>query len=93
VIAATRHAERLMLGKGDLRPLVYRQQGWISAVVCVDGRMAAVWRYERKGRRLEVEVEPFPRVRLTKAVRAATEQEADDLARFMGGELALRWVS
>ena len=76
----------------DLRPLVYRNQGWISAVVLVDGRMAGVWRFERKGRRLPVEIEPFPGVKLTKALRAAVEHEAEDLARFLGGELSLTWL-
>ena len=32
VIAANRHAERADAGPGDFRPLVYRNQGWISAV-------------------------------------------------------------
>jgi hypothetical protein len=90
VIAATRHAEKLMVGDDSgLKPLVYRSQGWISAVLLVDGRMAGVWRYERKGRRLDVAIEPFPGVKLTKALRSAAEEEAESLAAFMGGELAL----
>jgi hypothetical protein len=93
VLAATRHAEKLMLGKNaELRPLVYRNQGWISAVLLVDGRMAGIWRFERKGRRLPVQIEPFPGVKLTKAVRSAAEREAEDLARFLGGELSLTWL-
>ena len=89
VIAATRHAEKLM--PGDFKPLVYRPQGWISAVVCVNGRIEGVWRYERKGRKLEVRVEPFTR-RTPKPVREAVGAEAEDLARFMGGELSLSWA-
>ena len=93
VLAATRHAEKLMPGeRAELRPLVYRNQGWISAVVLVDGRMAGVWRFERKGRRLPVEIEPFPGVKITKALRGAVEHEAEDLARFLGGELSLTWL-
>ena len=91
VIAATRHAERLM-PDGDLRPLVYRQQGWISAVLFVDGRIEGVWRYERKGKRLAVEIEPFPAIKLTKRVREAAEAEAERLAEFMGGGLSLTWI-
>ena len=92
VIAATRHAEKLMPGgREEIRPLVYRGQGWISAVLLVDGRMAGVWRYERKGRRLEVVIEPFPRAKVPKAVRNAAEAEAENLGRFMGGDIALSW--
>ncbi|MFC6083635.1 winged helix DNA-binding domain-containing protein [Sphaerisporangium aureirubrum] len=38
---------------------VYRQQGWVSPVVLVNGRIAGVWRHKRAGRRLAVELEPF----------------------------------
>jgi hypothetical protein len=93
VLAATRHAEKLMPAEDPaLRPLVYRNQGWISAVLLVDGIMAGVWRFERKGKRLPVEIEPFPGVKVTKAVRAAAEREAEDAARFLGGELSLTWL-
>ena len=57
VIAATRHAEALMPGAFKAR--VHRPQGWISPVLLVGGRMAGVWRHERKGKRLLVGVEPF----------------------------------
>ena len=49
--------------------------------------MAGIWRHERKGKRLEVEVEPFRR--LPKARRAEVEAEAERLATFLDGELAL----
>jgi hypothetical protein len=95
VIAATRHAEKLIAGTDTeaLKPLIHRQQGWISAVLLIDGRMAGVWRFERKGRRIEVEIEPFPGVKLTKAARSAAEAEAEDAARFLGGELSLSWAT
>jgi hypothetical protein len=48
--------------------------------------MAGVWRHERAGRRLAVEVTPFGR--LSRAKRAAVEDEAARLAAFLGGELA-----
>lgn len=91
VIAATRHADRLM-PSDDLRPLVYRQQGWISAVLFVDGRIQGVWRHERRGRRLAVTIEPFAR-RVPRRVRDAAAAEAERLARFMGGELSLAWAT
>ena len=61
-------------------------------MLLVDGIMAGVWRFERKGRRLPVEIEPFPGMKLTKAVRSAAEREAAVLARFLGDELSLSWL-
>ena len=89
VIAATRHAERL-LPDPALKPRVYRNQGWITPVLAVGGRFDGVWRHERKGRRVVVEIEPF--AKLTKRVRAEAAEEAERLAGFLGGELALRWL-
>jgi hypothetical protein len=88
VIAATRHAERLM--PGPYRERVYRPQGWLSAVLLVGGRMDGIWRHERKGRRVEVTIEPFGR--LPRAVRPAAEAEAERLAAFFSAELALTWA-
>ena len=87
VIAATRHAEQLMPGAFKAR--VHRPQGWISPVLLVGGRMAGVWRHERKGKRLLVGVEPFAPV--PKWARAAAAAEAERLAGFLGGSLELTW--
>jgi uncharacterized protein YcaQ len=90
VLTANLHAEHFM-PNGELRPLVYRQQGWISAVVVIDGRIEGVWRYERKGRRLAVEVEPFTG-KPAPAVRTAIEQEAERIAAWLDGSLELSWT-
>lgn len=90
VVAATRHAERL-LPDPALRTRIYRNQGWLTPVLCVDGRMDGVWRFERKGKRLVVTIEPF--TRLSRATRAAAEREAESLAAFLGGSLELSWES
>jgi len=84
VVAATLHAERFL--PGPFRDRIYRPQGWLSPVLLVDGVMAGVWRHERKGRRLVVQVEPFRRA--SRAVRDAAAAEAERLAAFLGGELA-----
>jgi hypothetical protein len=67
---------------------VYRPQGWMSPVVLVNGRTTGVWRHERKGRRLLLEVEPFER--LAPWAREQLDAEAERLAAFLGGELELR---
>jgi uncharacterized protein YcaQ len=69
------------------RARVYRPQGWFSPVVLVNGRMAGVWKHERKGRRLTVEIERFGR--LPGWARAQLEAEAERLAAFLGGELSV----
>ena len=88
VIAATRQAEHFL--PGDFRDRIYRQQGWLSPVVLVDGVMAGVWRHERRGRRVAVDVEPFGR--LTAAQRSAVSDEAGRLATHLGGEPALSYA-
>ncbi len=88
VIAGTLHAERLM--PGPHKPRVYRDQGWISAVLLVNGRMDGIWKHERKGKRLTVSIEPL--TKLTKATKAAAEHEADLLAAYLGGDLTLTWT-
>jgi hypothetical protein len=87
VIVSNRQAVHLM-PPGDFRPLVFRNQGWISAVVEVDGRIEGVWRFERKGKRLVVEVEPFAG-KLKPKVRGAVEAEAERVAASLGGALSL----
>jgi hypothetical protein len=88
VVGATRHADHVL--PGALAKRVYRDQGWLSPVVLVNGRMDGVWRHERRGRQVTVEVEPF--VDLPAWARRGVEQEADRLAAFLGGPLDLRWT-
>ena len=85
VIGATRHAAELM--PGPHRALVYRDQGWVSPVLAVDGRMEGVWRYDRKGARLAVSVQPFRRQPAW--VRRGVQAEAEALASYLGGRLDL----
>jgi DNA glycosylase AlkZ-like len=89
VVGATLHAEALL--PADVpRALVYRDQGWLTPVLLVDGRMEGVWRFQRKGRRIAISIEPF-RPQGTD-VRSAAEAEAERIAGFLGGELALAWA-
>ncbi len=89
VVAASRHAEHLL--PGDLRPRVYRPQGWISPVLLVNGRMEGTWRHEIRGSRVEVVMEPF--VKAPVWVRRAAGLEAERLAAFLGCTLSLAWKS
>ncbi len=53
--------------------------------------MEGVWRHERRGRRLQVALEPFGK--LAARTRREAEGEAERLAGFLGGELELDWAS
>jgi winged helix DNA-binding protein len=86
VVAASRGAVALLDPRHKAR--VYRAQGWMSPVVLVNGRMVGVWRQARKGRRLQVEIEPFGR--LPAWARTQLEAETERLAEFLDGELELR---
>lgn len=90
--------DSFLLGQKDHRHIVerahharvYRPQGWLSPVVLVDGRVAAVWSHERTDRRLQVQVKPFDR--LSAAVRTAVRDEAEDLRRFLDShEVSIRF--
>jgi len=88
VIGSTLHAAKLMTG--DHKARVHRPQGWVSPVLFVGGRIDGVWRHERKGKRVMVDIEPFGAV--PKWVTRGAEQEAESLATFLGGSLELAWV-
>jgi Winged helix DNA-binding domain len=87
VVGASRSAPALL--DAEHRKRVYRPQGWISPVLLVNGRIEGVWRHERKGRRLVVEIEPF--AELPAWARKQAEREAARLEQFLGGELELGW--
>lgn len=38
---------------------VFRQAGWVTPTLLVDGRVEGVWGHDRVGRRIEVTVEPW----------------------------------
>jgi hypothetical protein len=87
VFAAGLRSARVL--PGDFHARIYRSQGWFSAVLVVDGRMDGVWRFDRKGKRVVVTIEPFVALK-AKAKRAAGE-EAERIAEFMERELELKW--
>ena len=86
VVNSNRGVEALL--PQAFRDAVFRQAGWISPVILVDGAIAGVWRHERKGARLDVELAPFGR--LPKWAAAQVAEEASRLAAYLGSELSLR---
>lgn len=71
----------------EARDRVYRTAGWVSATVLERGRVVGVWEHRRRGRRVEVKIEPFEP--LAERTRSAVAREAAALARYQGGELEL----
>jgi hypothetical protein len=87
-VGATRRHPAFLDSRQHAR--IYRPQGWISPVLLVNGRMVGVWRHERKGGRLHVELEPFGRLPVW--ARAQLAAEAERLAEFFDAELELKVV-
>lgn len=76
------HKEREHLVTTGRHGQIYRPQGWISPVVLVDGRAAAVWEHTLQGNRLRVQVTPFKP--LPPPVTTAIHEQAQHLAHFLG---------
>jgi winged helix DNA-binding protein len=60
---------------------VYRNQGWVSPVLLVDGRAQGVWSHVQKKDNLELRVTPFSH--LSNNVSLQLQEEASDLGRFL----------
>jgi uncharacterized protein YcaQ len=77
-IAVYRHRQTRLPEKYKAR--VYRQAGWISAVVLVGGRMVGVWEYKKKRSRTDVKVKLFEKV--DEAIKTGIEAEAQRIGKF-----------
>jgi hypothetical protein len=58
---------------------VYRNQGWISPVVLINGEIAGVWSYKLSRKALEIQIELFARVnsRIRKQIKDRAAELAD----------------
>jgi len=61
---------------------VYRNQGWLSPVVLVNGRIVAVWFLEERAKAFAVDVQPFGA--LDAKIRRGIAAEAEALGSFLG---------
>jgi uncharacterized protein YcaQ len=86
-LLAHREKEHLLSAQHYKR--VYRNQGWISPVVLMDGAIAGVWSHKLQNKKLFVDIEPFGK--LTKTAKAGIEREAAHLAAFFEGKLNLKF--
>ncbi len=86
------------IGRGpDIEPLlpeayqslVYRPQGWISAVVLVDGCMKGIWEYKIRPSQTIVKVRMFSSP--TASVKKGIEAEAERLSAFLNTKVVLEY--
>ncbi|HVL25948.1 MAG TPA: crosslink repair DNA glycosylase YcaQ family protein, partial [Thermomicrobiales bacterium] len=63
------------------RAQIHRPQGWISPVLCIGGVFRGVWKHERKGRNVRIEVAPFGKV--TRAEQRGIVTEAERLGAYL----------
>jgi len=84
------HREKDHLLSAQHYKRVYRNQGWISPVVLINGVITGVWSHKVHGKRLLVNVEPFGK--LTKTERAGIEREAESLALYHDASLELKFA-
>ncbi len=75
------YADREYLVPGRYQKEIYHG-GQTVPVVLVDGLAAGVWRYERRGKTLNIRVTPFGPA--DRAIRDLVEEEAEDIGRFFG---------
>jgi len=72
---------------GAQRKKVYRSQGWISAVVVVDGLIKGIWEHKSKSKQTHVKVSLF--VVPTKAIRRGIDAEVERLGAFLNAPVEL----
>ncbi len=77
----------------DIVPLQYQKRvyhgGQTVPVILVNGVTAGVWRYERKGKHLNVKIEPF--APFSDAVKTRVAEEVADIGGFLGNLVAISY--
>jgi hypothetical protein len=80
VIGTLPHLEHVL--PASLKARISRQSGWISPVLLARGQIAGVWRHEKRGKRVVVQIAPFGP--LDAALKPAIQEEAERLGIFLG---------
>jgi winged helix DNA-binding protein len=69
---------------------VYRNQGWLSPVVVIDGRIVAVWFLEERAKSFTLDVQPFGT--LDVKARRGIADEAAALGKFLGARCEVSYT-
>jgi hypothetical protein len=75
------HADKNHLVEAQNYKRVYRNQGWISPVILLNGRVIGIWSYTRRGKQMSLEIKPFEK--FSKTINARIEEEAASLGNFL----------
>jgi hypothetical protein len=78
------HKSHLNIVDENYRKKIYRNQGWVSPVLLVDGRARGIWSHIQKKNDLEVKITPFSK--LSNQLSERVREEASDFGRFLGCE-------
>lgn len=84
------HREKDHLLSAQHYKRVYRNQGWISPVVLINGAIAGVWSHKLQNQVMFVEIESFSK--LSPKARTGIEREAEHLAHYFGSGLDLTFA-
>src|SRR5256712_11055423 len=82
---------RVLTSSKEEHKRVYREAGWVSAVVLVQGKVGGVWSVRSQKDKLLFNIEPF--VKFGSDFRRSVEEEAEAYAHFLGGvsDLNVLW--
>jgi len=75
------HAEKDHLVNSSDYKRVYRNQGWISPVILLNGRVIGTWSHHRRAKQSFLEIEPFEN--FSKTIRNRIAEEAESLGNFL----------
>jgi hypothetical protein len=81
------HAEKSHMVHDRHYKLIYRNQGWISPVILLDGKVIGTWSQKVTGKKLAIALKPFDR--LPKSLHPQIEAEAERIAKFVGAGVHL----
>ena len=81
------HAEKSHMVHDRHYKLIYRNQGWISPVILLDGKVIGTWSQKVTGKKLAIALKPFDR--LPKSLHPQIEAETERIAKFVGAGVHL----
>ena len=76
------HAEKSHMVHDRHYKLIYRNQGWISPVILLDGKVIGTWSHKVTGKKLAIALSPFDK--LPKSLNDQIESETQRIAKFVG---------
>ncbi len=69
---------------------VYRQQGWVSAVVLVDGFIKGTWDHKVASNKFSVTIDLFSPV--SEAIKEKIAQEAERYSKFLNADVQITFI-